>query len=128
MAKAVSGEAGVPFSPSPALSLLEMFVGRWRKAGPRLLRPGQAQIRRVIVFSLRRDRCVGRHSRRRLAVRHDEREQTLNQNSWSRMDGSTQDTNVIIVAGHEPGPISSIRRMLRLAALTAGVVPRPVPI
>jgi cell division protease FtsH len=95
MAKAVSGEAGVPFFSISGSEFVEMFVG----VGASRVRDLFDQAKRnspCIVFVDEID-AVGRHRGAGLGGSHDEREQTLNQ-ILVEMDGFDTDTNVIIVA------------------------------
>ena len=95
MAKAVSGEAGVPFFSISGSEFVEMFVG----VGASRVRDLFDQAKRnspCIIFIDEID-AVGRHRGAGLGGSHDEREQTLNQ-ILVEMDGFDTDTNVIIVA------------------------------
>jgi cell division protease FtsH len=95
MAKAVSGEAGVPFFSISGSEFVEMFVG----VGASRVRDLFDQAKRnspCIVFIDEID-AVGRHRGAGLGGSHDEREQTLNQ-ILVEMDGFDTDTNVIVVA------------------------------
>jgi cell division protease FtsH len=95
MAKAVSGEAGVPFFSISGSEFVEMFVG----VGASRVRDLFDQAKRhspCIVFVDEID-AVGRQRGAGLGGSHDEREQTLNQ-MLVEMDGFDTDTNVIIVA------------------------------
>ncbi len=95
LAKAVSGEAGVPFFSISGSEFVEMFVG----VGASRVRDLFEQAKRnspCIVFIDEID-AVGRHRGAGLGGSHDEREQTLNQ-ILVEMDGFDTSTNVIIVA------------------------------
>ncbi len=95
MAKAVSGEAGVPFFSISGSEFVEMFVG----VGASRVRDLFEQAKRhspCIVFVDEID-AVGRQRGAGLGGSHDEREQTLNQ-MLVEMDGFDTDTNVIVVA------------------------------
>ncbi len=95
MAKAVSGEAGVPFFSISGSEFVEMFVG----VGASRVRDLFDQAKRhspCIVFVDEID-AVGRQRGAGLGGSHDEREQTLNQ-MLVEMDGFDTDTNVIIMA------------------------------
>ena len=95
MAKAVSGEAGVPFFSISGSEFVEMFVG----VGASRVRDLFEQAKRhspAIVFVDEID-AVGRQRGAGLGGGHDEREQTLNQ-LLVEMDGFDTDTNVIIIA------------------------------
>ena len=95
LAKAVAGEAGVPFFSISGSEFVEMFVG----VGASRVRDLFDQAKRhspCIVFIDEID-AVGRHRGAGLGGSHDEREQTLNQ-ILVEMDGFDSDTNVIIIA------------------------------
>ena len=95
MAKATSGEAGVPFFSISGSEFVEMFVG----VGASRVRDLFDQAKRqspCIVFVDEID-AVGRQRGAGLGGSHDEREQTLNQ-MLVEMDGFDTDTNVIVVA------------------------------
>jgi cell division protease FtsH len=95
LAKAVSGEAGVPFFSISGSEFVEMFVG----VGASRVRDLFEQAKRhspCIIFLDEID-AVGRHRGAGLGGSHDEREQTLNQ-ILVEMDGFDTDTNVIIMA------------------------------
>ncbi|MCB9451708.1 MAG: ATP-dependent zinc metalloprotease FtsH [Anaerolineaceae bacterium] len=95
LAKAVAGEAGVPFFTISGSEFVEMFVG-----------VGASRVRDLFTQAKRHSPCiifvdeidaVGRHRGAGLGGSHDEREQTLNQ-ILVEMDGFDTDTNVIVVA------------------------------
>lgn len=95
IAKAVSGEAGVPFFSISGSEFVEMFVG----VGASRVRDLFDQAKRhspCIVFVDEID-AVGRQRGAGLGGSHDEREQTLNQ-LLVEMDGFDTDTNIIIMA------------------------------
>ncbi len=95
LAKAVAGEAGVPFFSISGSEFVEMFVG----VGASRVRDLFDQAKRhspCIVFVDEID-AVGRHRGAGLGGSHDEREQTLNQ-ILVEMDGFDTDTNVIVIA------------------------------
>jgi len=95
MARAVSGEAGVPFFSISGSEFVEMFVG----VGASRVRDLFDQAKRnspCIVFVDEID-AVGRHRGAGLGGGHDEREQTLNQ-ILVEMDGFETGTNVIVLA------------------------------
>ena len=95
MARAVSGEAGVPFFSISGSEFVEMFVG----VGASRVRDLFDQAKRnapCIVFVDEID-AVGRHRGAGLGGGHDEREQTLNQ-ILVEMDGFEAGTNVIVLA------------------------------
>ena len=95
MARAVAGEAGVPFFSISGSEFVEMFVG----VGASRVRDLFDQAKRnapCIVFVDEID-AVGRHRGAGLGGGHDEREQTLNQ-ILVEMDGFDTGTNVIVMA------------------------------
>ena len=95
LARAVAGEAAVPFFPISGSEFVEMFVG----VGASRVRDLFDQAKRnapCIVFVDEID-AVGRHRGAGLGGGHDEREQTLNQ-ILVEMDGFDSSTNVIIIA------------------------------
>ena len=95
LAKAVAGEAGVPFFSISASEFVEMFVG-----------VGASRVRDMFQKAKRNAPCVifideldaiGRQRGSGLGGSHDEREQTLNQ-ILVEMDGFDTDTRVIVLA------------------------------
>ncbi len=95
MAKAVAGEAGVPFFSISGSDFVEMFVG----VGASRVRDLFEQAKKhqpCIVFIDEID-AVGRQRGAGLGGGHDEREQTLNQ-LLVEMDGFDGNTNIIILA------------------------------
>ncbi len=95
LAKAVSGEAGVPFFSISGSEFVEMFVG-----------VGASRVRDLFARAKKNSPCilfideidaVGRQRGTGLGGSHDEREQTLNQ-ILVEMDGFETDTNVIVMA------------------------------
>jgi len=95
LAKAIAGEANVPFYSISGSEFVEMFVG-----------VGAARVRDLFEQAKRNAPClmfvdeidaVGRHRGAGLGGGHDEREQTLNQ-ILSEMDGFDTNTNVIVMA------------------------------
>lgn len=94
LAKAVAGEAGVPFFSISASEFVEMFVG----VGAARVRDLFAKAKRnapAILFIDELD-AIGRQRGAGLGGSHDEREQTLNQ-ILVEMDGFETDTRVIIL-------------------------------
>jgi cell division protease FtsH len=95
MARAVAGEAGVPFFSISGSEFVEMFVG----VGASRVRDLFEQAKRnapCIIFIDEID-AVGRQRGAGLGGSHDEREQTLNQ-ILVEMDGFDSETNIIIIA------------------------------
>jgi cell division protease FtsH len=95
MAKAVAGEAGVPFFSISASEFVEMFVG----VGASRVRDLFTKAKRnapAIIFVDELD-AVGRQRGAGLGGSHDEREQTLNQ-ILVEMDGFESTDNVIVIA------------------------------
>ena len=95
LARAVAGEAGVPFLSISGSEFVEMFVG----VGASRVRDLFEQAKRnapCIVFVDEID-AVGRHRGAGLGGGHDEREQTLNQ-ILVEMDGFDVNANIIVVA------------------------------
>jgi cell division protease FtsH len=95
LARAVAGEAGVPFLSISGADFVEMFVG----VGASRVRDLFDQAKKhapCIVFIDEID-AVGRHRGAGLGGGHDEREQTLNQ-LLVEMDGFDQNVGVIIMA------------------------------
>lgn len=95
MAKAVAGEAGVPFFSISASEFVEMFVG----VGASRVRDLFLKAKRnapAIIFVDELD-AVGRQRGAGLGGSHDEREQTLNQ-ILVEMDGFESTDNVIVIA------------------------------
>jgi len=95
LAKAVAGEAGVPFFSISGSDFVEMFVG-----------VGAARVRDLFGNAKRNSPCiifvdeldaVGRHRGAGLGGGHDEREQTLNQ-LLVEMDGFDPNQGVILIA------------------------------
>ncbi len=95
LARAVAGEAGVPFYTVSASEFMEMFVG----VGASRVRTLFDEARRnapAIIFIDELD-SIGRKRGAGIGGGHDEREQTLNQ-ILSEMDGFEKDTSVIVLA------------------------------
>jgi len=95
MARAVAGEAGVPFFSISGSEFVEMFVGVGASRVRDLFDRSKAEAP-AIIFIDEID-AVGRHRGAGLGGGHDEREQTLNQ-ILVEMDGFETGTNVIIIA------------------------------
>ncbi len=95
LARAIAGEAGVPFFSISGSEFVEMFVG----VGASRVRDLFEQAKRntpCIIFIDEID-AVGRHRGAGLGGSHDEREQTLNQ-ILVEMDGFDTNTSVIVLA------------------------------
>ena len=95
LARAVAGEANVPFFPISGSDFVEMFVG----VGASRVRDLFEQAKNTspsIIFIDEID-AVGRHRGSGLGGNHDEREQTLNQ-LLVEMDGFTGNESVIVIA------------------------------
>ncbi len=95
LARAVAGEAGVPFFSISGSEFVEMFVG----VGASRVRDLFQQAKRhapCIIFVDEID-AVGRHRGAGLGGGHDEREQTLNQ-ILVEMDGFDTNSSVIVIA------------------------------
>ena len=95
LAKAIAGEAGVPFFIISGSDFVEMFVG-----------VGASRVRDLFVQAKRHAPCiifvdeldaVGRHRGAGLGGGHDEREQTLNQ-LLVEMDGFESNEGIIVMA------------------------------
>ena len=95
LAKAVAGEAGVPFFSISGSEFVEMFVG----VGASRVRDlfNRAKKNAPCIIFIDEIDAVGRQRGAGLGGSHDEREQTLNQ-ILVEMDGFETDTNVIVVA------------------------------
>ena len=96
LARAVAGEAGVPFFSISGSDFVEMFVGVGASRVRDLFEQAKAQAP-AIVFIDEID-AVGRHRGAGLGGGHDEREQTLNQ-LLVELDGFDVSTGVIVIAG-----------------------------
>ena len=95
LARAVSGEAGVPFFSISGSDFVEMFVGVGASRVRDLFEQGKANAP-CIVFIDEID-AVGRHRGAGIGGGHDEREQTLNQ-LLVEMDGFESNDGVILIA------------------------------
>lgn len=95
LAKAVAGEAGVPFFSMSGADFVEMFVGVGASRVRDLFEQGKKNAP-CIIFIDEID-AVGRHRGAGLGGGHDEREQTLNQ-LLVEMDGFNANEGVILIA------------------------------
>ncbi|MCD6099617.1 MAG: ATP-dependent zinc metalloprotease FtsH [Candidatus Marinimicrobia bacterium] len=95
LAKAVAGEAGVPFFSISGADFVEMFVGVGASRVRDLFEQGKRNAP-CIIFIDEID-AVGRYRGAGLGGGHDEREQTLNQ-LLVEMDGFDENTNIIVLA------------------------------
>jgi cell division protease FtsH len=95
LARAIAGEAGVPFFHISGSEFVEMFVGVGASRVRDLFNKAK-QHAPAIVFVDEID-AVGRQRGAGLGGGHDEREQTLNQ-ILVEMDGFSNDTNIIVIA------------------------------
>jgi len=95
LARAVAGEAGVPFYSISGSDFVEMFVG----VGASRVRDlfNQAKENAPAIIFIDEIDAVGRHRGAGLGGGHDEREQTLNQ-MLVEMDGFDPKANVIVIA------------------------------
>ncbi len=95
MAKAVAGEAGVPFFSISGSDFVEMFVGVGASRVRDLFE--QAKKHQPCIIFIDEIDAVGRQRGAGWGGGHDEREQTLNQ-LLVEMDGFDENTNIIIIA------------------------------
>ena len=95
LARAIAGEAEVPFFSISGSDFVEMFVGVGASRVRSIFREAKKQTP-AIIFMDEID-AVGRHRGAGLGGGHDEREQTLNQ-LLVEMDGFDPKTNIIIIA------------------------------
>ncbi len=95
MAKAVAGEAGVPFFSISGSDFVEMFVG----VGASRVRDlfDQAKKHQPCIIFIDEIDAVGRQRGAGMGGGHDEREQTLNQ-LLVEMDGFDENVNIIVIA------------------------------
>ena len=95
LARAVAGEAGVPFYSISGSDFVEMFVGVGASRVRDLFE--QAKTNAPAIIFIDEIDAVGRHRGAGLGGGHDEREQTLNQ-MLVEMDGFDVNTGVILIA------------------------------
>jgi len=130
LARAVAGEAGVPFFHISGSDFVEMFVGVGASRVRDLFEQGKKNAP-CIIFIDEID-AVGRHRGAGLGGGHDEREQTLNQ-LLVEMDGFESNDGVILVAammttpsaGSKPSISESI--WLSVCSRSSCPPPRPAP-
>ena len=116
LARAIAGEANVPFFSISGSDFVEMFVGVGASRVRDLFEQGKKNAP-CIIFIDEID-AVGRHRGAGLGGGHDEREQTLNQ-LLVEMDGFESNDGVILIASTNRRTCS-IRRCSGLAASTVG--------
>ena len=95
LARAVAGEAGVPFFTMSGADFMEMFVGVGASRVRDLFR--QAKENAPCIIFIDELDAVGRHRGAGLGGGHDEREQTLNQ-LLVEMDGFEANSGVVLIA------------------------------
>jgi cell division protease FtsH len=95
LARAIAGEAGVPFFSMSGSDFVEMFVGVGASRVRNLFQEAKKQTPSIIFMD--EIDAVGRHRGAGLGGGHDEREQTLNQ-LLVEMDGFDPKTNIIVIA------------------------------
>ena len=95
LARAVAGEAGVPFFSISGSDFVEMFVGVGASRVRDLFE--QAKTNAPSIIFIDEIDAVGRHRGAGMGGGHDEREQTLNQ-MLVEMDGFDSNTGVILIA------------------------------
>jgi cell division protease FtsH len=102
LAKAVAGEAGVPFFSMAGSEFMEMLVG----VGASRVRDlfGQAKASAPAIIFIDEIDAIGRQRGRGMMGGHDEREQTLNQ-ILVEMDGFTPNDNVVVLAATNRGDL-----------------------
>ena len=102
LAKAVAGEAGVPFFSMAGSEFMEMLVG----VGASRVRDlfGQAKASAPSIIFIDEIDAIGRQRGRGMMGGHDEREQTLNQ-ILVEMDGFTPNDNVVVLAATNRGDL-----------------------
>ncbi len=95
LARAIAGEAGVPFFSISGSDFVEMFVGVGASRVRSVFQQAKKQTPSIIFMD--EIDAVGRHRGAGLGGGHDEREQTLNQ-LLVEMDGFDPKTNIIVIA------------------------------
>ena len=102
LAKAVAGEAGVPFFSMAGSEFMEMLVGVGAKRVRDLF--DQAKRQQPSIIFIDEVDAIGRRRSVGVAGSHDEREQTLNQ-ILVEMDGFDPRTNVLVIAATNRGDL-----------------------
>jgi len=102
LAKAVAGEAGVPFFSMAGSEFMEMLVGVGASRVRDLFQQAKAASPSIIFID--EIDAIGRQRGRGFIGGHDEREQTLNQ-ILVEMDGFTPNDNVIVLAATNRGDL-----------------------
>lgn len=102
LARAVAGEAGVPFFSIAGSEFMEMLVGVGASRARDLF--AQAKAAAPAIIFIDEIDAIGRQRGKGLMGGHDEREQTLNQ-ILVEMDGFTPNDNVIVVAATNRGDL-----------------------
>lgn len=95
LARAIAGEAGVPFFSISGSDFVEMFVGVGASRVRSVFQQAKKQTPSIIFMD--EIDAVGRHRGAGVGGGHDEREQTLNQ-LLVEMDGFDPKTNIIVIA------------------------------
>ena len=102
LARAVAGEAGVPFFSMAGSEFMEMLVGVGASRVRDLFATAKAQAPSIIFID--EIDAIGRQRGRGFVGGHDEREQTLNQ-ILVEMDGFTPNDNVVVIAATNRGDL-----------------------
>jgi cell division protease FtsH len=102
LAKAVAGEAGVPFFSMAGSEFMEMLVGVGASRARDLFAQAKAAAPSIIFID--EIDAIGRQRGKGMMGGHDEREQTLNQ-ILVEMDGFTPNDNVIVIAATNRGDL-----------------------
>ncbi|OGM12837.1 cell division protein FtsH [Candidatus Woesebacteria bacterium RIFCSPLOWO2_01_FULL_39_23] len=102
LARAVAGEAGVPFFSMAGSEFMEMLVGVGASRVRDLFATAKTQAPSIIFID--EIDAIGRQRGRGFIGGHDEREQTLNQ-ILVEMDGFTPNDNVVVVAATNRGDL-----------------------
>src|SRR3990172_10354945 len=102
LARAVAGEAAVPFFSIAGSEFMEMLVGVGASRARDLF--AQAKVSAPSIIFIDEIDAIGRQRGRGFIGGHDEREQTLNQ-ILVEMDGFTQNDNVVVIAATNRGDL-----------------------